>query len=169
MFSVTVEIGANFDLEYMRTVEVENWYGSRTELQSKFSTEGWVQSNLMHCFVWSTYVQSILLMRSNIKAETAFHGCLIPAVIIWLSACVGWWPYHEAGETCVHLVFTPFFMERCFTVFSFLLDSNRARIVGEDLLTCFALAIVFNRIRLVEACNSHNKPMSRHFYRLIYF
>lgn len=23
----------------------------RTELQSKFSTEGWVQSNLMYCFV----------------------------------------------------------------------------------------------------------------------
>ena len=57
-----------------------------------------------------------MLMRRN-KAGTVVHGCLIPARLIWVCACI--------------------------------------RTLG--------------RSRWVGACNSHTKPMSRHFYRLIYF
>ena len=33
------------------------------------------------------------------EAETAVHGCLIPAGVIWLCACVGLWPHHGVDVT----------------------------------------------------------------------
>lgn len=33
------------------------------------------------------------------EAETAVHGCQIPAGVIWLCACVGWWPHYGVDVT----------------------------------------------------------------------
>ena len=53
-------------------------------------------------------------MRPN-KVETAVYGNLIPARVMWLCACVRWWPHHGIGAMCDTFLCKPFFW------FSFLL------------------------------------------------
>lgn len=68
----------------------------------------WVE--LSHKGVWkkngSACVGFAMLTRPN---ETAIHGCLIPARLIWLCACVRSWPHHGAGAQVCQPCVWPFF------------------------------------------------------------
>ena len=64
----------------------------------------------------NTSIGHAMLMTPN-KAETAVHGCLIPARVIWLCACVRRRPHHGSGVSCVHLVINLFQLRIPFSVY----------------------------------------------------
>ena len=49
-----------------------------------------------------------MLMRPNM-AERAVHDRQILARLIWLCACVRWWPHHRFGVMCGTLLYKPAF------------------------------------------------------------